>query len=366
MITRLDDFYKLKTTVANFASRAFLDKLNQLAYESTGNRNAITEDRNGTLSTAYSYSDANNRILWDGDFNYTYDKNGNLSKKISQANNQITEYQWDYKNRLIQVLKRASEDTDPTSTITYKYDALDRRIEKNVDGNIVRYVYDRDNIYLEYDEDNFFRAKFVHSNSVDEPVRMERPTSPYTNANYSRQEFYFHRDRLGNITEITDFEGVVVQRYVYDAFGNTTIYDKDGSEITPSSTNYLENPYAFTGRELDPETGLYFYRARYYDPNVGKFISEDPIGIDGGDFNLYRYVRNNPLNFTDPTGEVVFCTRTAFPTTFTCSRRNRRTGKFEILTLEIINSPFILFGTFTDEEFDKLIGNEQEGPQCVL
>ncbi len=305
----------------NQTQRFIYDKLNQLTsatlpvgigsdtyiYESTGNRNAITKDRNGTLSTAYSYSDANNRILWDGDFNYTYDKNGNLSKKISQANNQITEYQWDYKNRLIQVLKRASEDTDPTSTITYKYDALDRRIEKNVDGNIVRYVYDRDNIYLEYDEDNFFRAKFVHSNNIDEPVRMERPESPHTNANYSRQEFYFHRDRLGNITEITDFEGAIVQRYVYDAFGNTTIYDKDGSEITPSSTNYLENPYAFTGRELDPETGLYFYRARYYDPNTGKFISEDPIGFEGGDFNLYRYVGNNSLNFVDPFGLQGFC-----------------------------------------------------------
>ena len=154
----------------------------------------------------------------------------------------------------------------------------------------------------EYDEDDFFRAKYVHSQNVDEPVRMERPESPYTNNAYSRQEFYFHRDRLGNIAEITDFEGTVVQSYVYDAFGKVTIYDKDGNEITPSSANYLETPYAFTGRELDPETGLYFYRARYYDPNSGRFISEDPIGISGGDFNFYKYSVNNPANRIDPFG----------------------------------------------------------------
>ena len=157
----------------------------------------------------------------------------------------------------------------------------------------------------EYDGDDTFRAKYVHSQNVDEPVRMERPESPHTNTTYPRQEFYFHRDHLGIITEITDFEGIIVQRYVYDAFGSVTIYDKDGNEITPSSANYLENPYAFTGRELDPETGLYFYRARYYDPGTGRFLSEDPIGVNGGDANFYRYVGNNSLNFTDPEGENI-------------------------------------------------------------
>ena len=154
----------------------------------------------------------------------------------------------------------------------------------------------------EYDEDDFFRAKYVHSQNVDEPVRMERPESPHTNNAYARQEFYFHRDRLGNITEITDFEGTVVQSYVYDAFGKVTIYDKDGNEITPSSSNYLETPYAFTGRELDAETGLYFYRARYYDPNLGRFISEDPIAFLSSDTNFYRYIFNSPVNLTDPSG----------------------------------------------------------------
>ena len=66
----------------------------------------------------------------------------------------------------------------------------------------------------------------------------------------------------------------------------------------------------FTGREYDSETGLYFYRARYYDPKIGRFISEDPIGFQGGDLNLYAYVRNNPVNRTDPYGEKVTITIT--------------------------------------------------------
>ena len=96
-------------------------------------------------------------------------------------------------------------------------------------------------------------------------MRMLRPDNPYKNEKFPVQEFYFHRDRLGNITEITDYEGVVVQRYVYEAFGKVTIFDKDGNIITPSSPKYLKNPYTFTGREYDPETGMYYYRARYYE-----------------------------------------------------------------------------------------------------
>ena len=174
------------------------------------------------------------------------------------------------------------------------------RNEKNVNGTITRYVYDRGNIVLEYDGENTFQAKYVHSDNVDEPLRMERPENPYRNAKFPVQEFYYHRDRLGNITEITDFEGTVVQRYVYDAFGKVSIFDKDGNAITPESANYLKNPFTFTGREYDPETGMYYHRERYRDPESGIFISEEPLGIDGP--NLYWYTLNNPVNYVDPDG----------------------------------------------------------------
>jgi RHS repeat-associated protein len=105
--------------------------------------------------------------------------------------------------------------------------------------------------------------------------------------------------------------GSAVKNYQYRSFGE--IYSETGS---------LVQPFTFTGREYDPESGLYYYRARYYDPRAGRFISKDPIGFAGGDVNLYRYVDsvgkpfleinpyvyaiNNPLNYTDPLGLYVW------------------------------------------------------------
>ena len=99
---------------------------------------------------------------------------------------------------------------------------------------------------------------------------------------------YYHADGLGSIVKRTDQAGAVVHEYRYDAWG----------KIEAGAT---EAGYAFTGREWDPETGLYYYRARYYDPKVGRFLSEDPIGFFGG-VNFYAYVDNNPVNLIDPTG----------------------------------------------------------------
>ena len=90
---------------------------------------------------------------------------------------------------------------------------------------------------------------------------------------------------------ITDAAGAVVNSYDYDGYGNRqNVVEADA------------NPYAFTGREYDSESGLYYYRARYYDPVTGRFLQEDPIGFAGRDLNLYRYVFNNPVNLVDPFG----------------------------------------------------------------
>ncbi|MCH7891575.1 MAG: hypothetical protein IH921_08740 [Gemmatimonadetes bacterium] len=105
------------------------------------------------------------------------------------------------------------------------------------------------------------------------------------------ERFVYHTDGLGSVTELTDSTGVVARAYAYDAYGQ--IADEIGT---------LANPYAYTGREFDAESGLYFYRARYYDPETGRFISEDPLGFGGGDANLFRYVFNNPVNLVDPSG----------------------------------------------------------------
>ncbi len=159
---------------------------------------------------------------------------------------------------------------------------------------------------MEFNAQNILEAKYIHSDQVDEVMVMERPRSPHTNESFPAQKYYYHHDRLGSVTEVTNLIGDVVQRYVYDSFGNTSIYNKDGTAITESSTDYLKTPYTFTGRERDPETGLHYHRARYYNPTAGRWISSDPTEFDSGDSNFYRYAGNNSLNYTDPDGKNPF------------------------------------------------------------
>ena len=103
---------------------------------------------------------------------------------------------------------------------------------------------------------------------------------------------YFLTDHLGSTEALADATGAIVSSTSYDSFGN--------------STSNIATTYRYTGREYDADTGLYYYRNRWYDPEIGRFISEDPIGFAGGDVNLYRYVWNSPYNFTDPYGENPF------------------------------------------------------------
>lgn len=242
-------------------------------YDKVGNR--ITETR-GQTTINYTHA-SGNRVQTKNGETYTHDKNGNIITKTDATG--TTTYEYDYENRLRKV-------TMPDGTIAeYKYDALWRRIEKAATSNgtitTIRYLYDGVNIVAEYGENNNLKTKYTHNLTVDDPLAMERNGKTY----------YYHKDALGSITAITDFSGTIVQSYEYDSFGNIT-YTKDPSFI---------QPYAFTGREYDTETKLYYYRARYYDAKIGRFISEDPIGLLGG-INLYVYVGNNPINLTDPFG----------------------------------------------------------------
>jgi RHS repeat-associated protein len=101
---------------------------------------------------------------------------------------------------------------------------------------------------------------------------------------------YYHQDGLGTVTELTDINGSVAKAYAYDAYGNLL-----------ESPGTVEQPYTYTGREYDSESGLYFYRARYYDAGMGRFLQKDPVGLRGG-INIYRYASNNPAKWRDPVG----------------------------------------------------------------
>ena len=169
---------------------------------------------------------------------------------------------------------------NPNTVITYAYDPFGRRIQKNVNGTITNYVYDKDAIILAYDQYGNVQTRFTQGLRIDEPLAVDNTS----------QVYYYHADGLGSIAALTNASQSVVQSYAYDTFGNIT-----------NGTPTITQPYTYTAREYDSETGLYFYRARYYDPTVGRFLTRDPIGLRGG-FNLYTYVKNNAINRKDPLG----------------------------------------------------------------
>ena len=117
---------------------------------------------------------------------------------------------------------------------------------------------------------------------------------------------YYHADGLGSIASLTNASGQLAASYVYDSLGNLT-----------TSTGTVTNPFQFTAREFDAEDGLYYYRARYYNPGSGRFLSEDPSGFSGG-MNMYPYVGNDPIDSVDPTGR--FTTREHYEMTFDLAR----------------------------------------------
>ncbi len=242
-------------------------------YDAVGNR--LTRD--GQMGN--SIFDGANRLLEDGLFTYSYDNNGNRTSRTDKGSGAVTEYAYDADDRLIRIEEKPDAVSPPTQTTTYRYDGFGRRIQKDVDGVVTSYIYDGKNIVLEFDGGGSLLARYSHGLDVDEPLVMERGGMAY----------FYHRDALGSVTELTDSTGTVAQAYVYDAYGGI------------QATSLLENPFTFTGREFDTESGLYYYRARYYDPAAGRFVNEDPIGLEGG-INVYAYVGNNPVNFTDPDG----------------------------------------------------------------
>src|SRR5262249_1173657 len=101
---------------------------------------------------------------------------------------------------------------------------------------------------------------------------------------------YYEQDGIDSVTSLSNSAGALAQTYTFDSFGRLT-----------NSSGSLINPFQYTGREFDSDTSLYYYRARYYDPEVGRFISEDPIGVEGG-INLFAYTDNSPVRWADPFG----------------------------------------------------------------
>ncbi|MDE2141049.1 MAG: hypothetical protein KGJ84_01385 [Elusimicrobia bacterium] len=244
------------------------------AYDSVGNRTA------DALRASYNY-DVVNRITQDSAYTYASDANGNLTSRTDRATGETTRFVYDDVNRLIEV------DASTYTVAKYKYDAAGRRIERNVGATTYRYVYDGANILAILDGSNNLVQLFTQGPGIDAPLSVHS----------GGQDYFYHQDALGSVTALTNSSGTTIETVEYEAYGSAVVKDANGGTHTVSTVG---NTFLYTGREFDSETGLYYFRARYYDPNAGSFFQADP-----NEFSESHYYANaNPLSNIDPTGQI--------------------------------------------------------------
>jgi RHS repeat-associated protein len=245
--------------------------------------NAVTQTR--------TYN-ADNELTAINAQNVTYDNDGNT------LNDGAYLYAHDEENRLTGVTRIAGS----TVIAQYEYDALSRRVRKIADpagtASTTLYFYDSRRIVEEQNSLGVTSATYAYGNYVDEVLTMDLGGNTY----------YYHQNALGSVEAVTDSTAAPVERYSYDAYGFVTVTDGAGSPVpqnawgTPHSA--IGNPWMFTAQRLDEETGIYFYRARYYDSVKGRFLERDPVEYGDG-MNLYEYADDNPVGWTDPSGELI-------------------------------------------------------------
>ncbi len=242
----------------------------EYVYDGVGNRIQVIDNgtpENYTTNTMNQYTTA-------GDATYTYDDDGNMTARTEGG--VTTTYMYNAENRLIEV-------TTPTDIWSYTYDALGNRISSTYNGVTTNYIIGPigfGNVAAEYDDSGNLIARYNHGFGL-----LSRADAMDTSA-------YYNFDALGSTSELLDENGSILNRYVYTPFG-----------ISLNKSETVANPFQYVGEYgvMHEENGLEFMRARFYNPHTGRFIAEDPLGINSG-LNLYSYCLNDPIGFIDPDG----------------------------------------------------------------
>ena len=252
-------------SIKNYSAQEFY------SYDKVGNRT----DSNAVVTSG-------NRLVrgFNGD-SLVYDEDGNLIIRI-HAGSATQRLYWSSLGRLDSVW------TSGVGTVSFGYDALGRRVRKTLGSTATRYIYSGDNLVAEVDGGTPTTplAEYTYYPGVDQPYSLRRRMR-------SDSVFYYAQDFPGNVVGLVDATRSLVAQYKYKSYGADN----------GSSPGTVPNLFRFAARQLDSETGLYYMRARYYDPQLGRFVSEDPIGLAGG-INVYVYAGDNPVNGRDPSGEL--------------------------------------------------------------
>ena len=253
-------------------------QVNEYAYDGFGNRKKITITNNGQTTNKIAIYNIANQLTQFDDETITYDTNGNRvidGKYI---------YEWNNADELISVTNIG----ESTPFVTYQYDESGRRIQKNANDVVTNYHYNGDsiNVLYETDEKNNVIRSYTYSEN-GHLLSMKKGV----------QTFFYHYNAHGDVIALTNRNSEIVATYKYDAWGNVLEFDE--------TDQVKDNPYRYAGYQYDKETGLYYLIARYYQPESGVFLSQDPDPGDSDDIltqNGYTYVSNNPIKYTDPDG----------------------------------------------------------------
>jgi RHS repeat-associated protein len=247
-------------------------------------------DAGGNRTSGNSVIGPGNQLLSDNNWTYTYDADGNLIQKVGVATGPDHGLTWTYaydnRNQMTSAVEVQGSTT--LASVSFKYDVFGDRIEEDASGSmlptqVTRFAYDGQNVWADLDGSNNLVMRRLFLAAVD---------SVAARTSASGTVVWYLADRLGSVNVLTDATGAVIDRILYDGYGNVI------SETNASASDR----YLWTGREFDRVTGLQYNRARYYDPQIGRWTSLDPEGFAAGDENLYRYAHNDPTNSSDPSG----------------------------------------------------------------
>jgi RHS repeat-associated protein len=232
-----------------------------------------TYDLTGNPTDRSAVVGSNNRLTSYDGWTLTYDLEGNLTGK-SKTGQPTYGFTWTAWGKLATVTVNGS------TAATYAYDGLGRRVARTAGGSTQHFIYQEEDLLLSLSSSGAVVDEYTYLPGIDQPLGLRR----------SGTQYYYHTDANGNVLALTNVAGTVVNQYSYTPFG-----------VAESVLEGVSNALRFASREWDADAGLYYNRARWYDPQLQRFISQDPIGIDGG-MNLYTYANNDPVNGFDPTG----------------------------------------------------------------